>query len=75
MSYSVTKGRSTVNFSEWAAYPPELQRSLLAASCRDASEGTMPGVYALLRPETRLSAHDVEIICDAASQSRSDDKR
>jgi hypothetical protein len=65
MSYSVKEGRNAVNFSEWVAYPPERQRALLSASCRDASEGTMPGVYALLRPRTRLSAHDVEIICEA----------
>jgi hypothetical protein len=74
MSYSVTEGRNAVNFSEWAGYPPELQRGLLAASCRDASEGTMPGVYTLLRPRTRLSIQDVEIICEAASEPSSSAK-
>jgi hypothetical protein len=66
MSYGVTKGREAVNFSEWASYPPEAQRMLLAASCRDASAGRMPGLYTLVRPETRLSAKDVETICAAA---------
>jgi hypothetical protein len=66
MAYAVREGRDAVNFSEWEAYPPELQRVLLSASCRDATEGTMPGSYALLRPETRLSADDVETICAAA---------
>jgi hypothetical protein len=66
MSYAVTEGRKAVNFSEWGAYSPEQQQMLLALSCQDASAGKMPGSYALLRPETRLSAHDVATICAAA---------
>ena len=66
MSYGVTKGRQAVNFSEWAGYPPDVRRTLLAASCQDVSAGKMPGLYTLLRPETRLSAQDVETICAAA---------
>lgn len=72
MAYGVRNGRQAVNFSEWAAYPPELQRTLLSASCRDASEGKMPGPYTLLRPETRLSAQDVETICAAARKAQAD---
>lgn len=69
MAYAVKQGRNAVNFSEWAAYPPERQRQLLIASCRDASAGKMPGSYTLLQPETRLSAQDIETICAAkASQ-------
>ena len=68
MSYAVTKGRSAINFSEWSAYPRDVQRMLLEASCEDASAGKMPGVYTLLQPETRLSARDVETICLAARQ-------
>jgi hypothetical protein len=66
MAYGVAEGRKAVNFSEWAAYPPERQQALLAAACHDASEGKMPGPYTLLHPETRLSAQDVETICAAA---------
>ena len=66
MSYAVTKGRSAVNFSEWSTYPADVQRTMLAASCQDASAGKMPGIYAWLQPETRLSASDVETICLAA---------
>ena len=66
MAYAVKKGRHAVNFSEWAAYSPEQQRILLALSCQDASDGKMPGVYAQLRPETRLSPKDVQTICAAA---------
>jgi hypothetical protein len=69
MAYGVTKGRKAVNFSEWATYPPEAQRTLLSASCQDVSDGKMPGPYTLLRPETRLSAQDVETICASARRS------
>lgn len=69
MAYGVKKGRNAVNFSEWAAYRTDLQREMLAASCRDASSGRMPGSYSLLRPETRLSARDVETICAAAREA------
>ena len=58
-----------VNFSEWAAYSPEQQRTLLAVSCDDATSGKMPGPYTLLHPETRLSAQDIETICVAARQA------
>jgi hypothetical protein len=73
MAYAVTEGRKAVNFSEWAAYPPERQRKLLVESCQDASEGKMPGrPYTLLHPEARLSARDVETICAAARQAEAD---
>jgi hypothetical protein len=68
MSYAVAKGRAAVNFSEWSTYPPDVQRMLLNASCEDVSAGKMPGVYASLQPETRLSPRDVETICLAARQ-------
>ena len=38
-------------------------------SCDDATSGRMPGPYTLVRPETRLSAQDVETICVAARQA------
>ena len=69
MSYGVTKGRKTVNFSDWAAYSPEQQRILLALSCTDVTNGKMPGAYTLLHPETRLLPRDVETICAAARQA------
>jgi heme-binding protein len=66
MAHGVREGRKAVNFSEWGAYPPDVQRMLLSASCDDVSSGKMPGPYTLLRPETRLSASDIETICAAA---------
>ena len=72
MAYGVKAGRQAVNFSDWAAYPPERQRELLAESCRDVSAGKMPGAYSRLRPETRLSPQDVATICAAARQAGPD---
>ena len=69
MARGVAEGRKAVNFSEWAGYPPEVQRTLLSASCQDVSNGKMPGPFTLLRPETRLSPHDIETICAAARQA------
>jgi hypothetical protein len=66
MAYGVAAGRKAVNFSEWASYSPHSQRALLSASCHDASTGKMPGAYTLLRPETRLTALDIEAICASA---------
>jgi hypothetical protein len=66
MARGVSEGRKAVNFSEWAAYSPGQQKKLLSASCQDATAGKMPGPYALLRPETRLSPQDIETICAAA---------
>lgn len=65
-AYAVSEGRKAVNFSEWASYPPERQRQLLLAACKDVTTGKMPGVWAKLHPEARLSAQDVEAICAAA---------
>ena len=70
MAYGVSKGRQAVNFSEWGAYSPEKQRTLLTMSCDDASHGKMPGPYTLLHPEMELSSRDVETICLVARQTR-----
>jgi hypothetical protein len=69
MAHEVAEGRKTVNFSEWAAYSATQQRMLLAASCDDAKSGKMPGPYTFFKPDTRLSAQDVETICAAAHET------
>jgi len=69
MARGVAEGRIAVNFSEWSAYSPSQQRTLLDASCDDASSGRMPGAWTLIRPETRLSSRDIETICAAARQT------
>jgi len=71
MAYGVKEGRKAVNFSEWAAYPPEQQRRLLAEVCRDASTGRMPGgFWTLLHPEARLSTRDVATVCATTPEER-----
>jgi hypothetical protein len=69
MAHEVAAGRQAVNFSEWTGYTPEQQRLLLAVSCDDAKSGKMPGPYPFFKPETRLSAQDVETICAAARET------
>lgn len=66
MARAVNEGRNAVNFSDWASYSPAQQQALLAMSCDDATTGRMPGVYARIRPETRLSSDDIKTICAAA---------
>lgn len=68
MARGVAEGRKAVNFSEWASYAPDVQRMLLSVSCQDATSGKMPGPYTFVRPETKLSAQDVETICAGARQ-------
>ena len=69
MAREVAEGRKAINFSEWAAYTPEQQRLLLSVSCDDAKSGKMPGPYIFFKPETRLSAEEVETICRAGRQN------
>lgn len=68
MARAVAEGRKVVNFSEWAAYSPEQQRLMLAVSCDDATSGKMPGAYTFFKPETRLSAQDIQTICAGARE-------
>ncbi|HKV99477.1 MAG TPA: heme-binding domain-containing protein [Vicinamibacterales bacterium] len=70
MSSAVKEGRRVVNFSEWAGYPSEKQRVLLAASCQAATSGKMPGgAWTMLHSEAKLSAQDIETICAAAREA------
>jgi len=72
MARGVAEGRKAVNFSEWASYPPDVQRTLLSVSCQDATSGKMPGPYTLVRPETKLSLRNIETICAAARHAEAD---
>ena len=69
MAHEVATGRQAVNFSEWAMYTLDQQRMLLTVSCDDAKSGKMPGPYPYFKPETRLSAQDIQTICAAARQT------
>ena len=70
MAYAVREGRKAVNFSEWAGYSPSQQKALLGMSCSDVSSGKMPSAYTVFRPETKLTAENIETICAAARPSR-----
>ena len=63
MACSVDEGRRALNLSEWAGYPPDVQRTLLSASCDGVLSGKMPGPYTLFGPDTK---QDIEAICAAA---------
>ena len=66
MALAAKDGRKAVNFDEWTAYAPDQQRAYLAASCSDATKGTMPvPSYLRFRPDAKLSARDIETICGA----------
>lgn len=68
MTYAVNEGRKAVNFSEWTAYTADQQQTVLAQSCRDVSQGKMPGAYSWVRPATKLSPQDVQVVCEALGQ-------
>lgn len=68
MAYAVKEGRKAVNFSDWTAYTTDQQHTLLAQSCQDVSQGKMPGAYTMVRPDTRLSPQDIEVVCAAMGQ-------
>jgi len=70
MSRGASEGRKAVNFDAWTGYTPDRQVALLQASCADATAGRMPmSAYVRVRAEARLSAQDVELICEAARQA------
>lgn len=67
MALAAKDGRKAINFAEWTSYAPEQRRAFLAASCADATKGTMPvPAYLRFRPDARLSADDITIICTAS---------
>jgi hypothetical protein len=42
MAQAVSEGRNALNFSEWSGYQPAQERLLLAMSCEDATNVTVP---------------------------------
>jgi hypothetical protein len=64
VAYDVSRGRKSMNFSEWASYPPKESRKLLGEICKEVSEGEMPGFpYSLLHPRAKLTSTDVQQVC------------
>lgn len=71
-AHGVSAGRRAVNFSDWAGYSPGEQRKHLTESCQDVRSGKMPGAYTALRPETRLTSQEIDLICGAARKAEAD---
>lgn len=60
----VNHGRSHLNFSRWATYPPADKRRLLEGVCKLASKQEMPvPSYLFMHEEARLATGDVNALC------------
>src|ERR1700680_1982844 len=71
VAYDVHEGRRRMNFSEWDTHTPEQHKKLLSRMCSDVSEGEMPSLpYSLMHPRARLSAADVQVVCNWAQAER-----
>jgi hypothetical protein len=68
----VNHGRSHFNYSDWSRYDAEESRRLLAAVCRLTREEEMPlSSYTWMHRQARLSAADIEAICNWTAEPRS----
>jgi hypothetical protein len=75
----VDDGRRQMNFSEWqrpgVADPMEYARRRFHSACSEVRTGGMPlRSYLLVHRNARLSAEDVQTICDWADRGLSGDK-
>ena len=59
----VNHGRSHFNFSQWAKYDAEEQRTLLTRSCELSQSGAMPLPSYLRMHDAAMSASDVAVLC------------
>lgn len=61
----VNEGRAHMNFSEWAAYPPNDAKHALEEICEEVKEGEMPlKAYVLTHPSARLSDEERRTLCE-----------
>jgi hypothetical protein len=71
VAYDVYEGRRRMNFSEWDTHSPEEHKKLLDRTCPDAKSGEMPGFpYLLMHPGAKLSAEDVQVVCNWTQAAR-----
>jgi hypothetical protein len=67
----VEEGREGLNLSEWGAYDPDSQRDVLVEICRQVRRGVMPPrQYTLIHSSAKLTARDVEILCNWTTEMR-----
>ena len=67
----VRHGREHLNFSDWARYDEREADEMLNGICKTARGGVMPlGSYTLLHREAKLSAAEVDALCDWSLRER-----
>jgi hypothetical protein len=67
----VNEGRSNMNLSEWGRYDKDKQSRRLRDMCEQVQDGAMPlSTYTPLHPRAKLTAADVQTICDWAKAER-----
>jgi hypothetical protein len=65
----VKGGRAHLNFSEWGLLGPDVAQRRLQDVCDEVRAGDMPlWQYRLMRPEARLSAQDVKVLCSTTAR-------
>ena len=67
----VNEARKAMNLSEWSRRDPDRQSKKLQQICDEVTDGAMPlGSYTPLHPGSKLSAADVQTLCDWANGER-----
>jgi Haem-binding domain len=67
----VDEGRQNMNLSEWNRYTRTESDALLKRICREVKSGGMPlAIYKPLHPSARLSADDVNTLCNWTEAER-----
>ena len=67
----VNEGRRDMNLSEWGSYDKDKQSHRLRDICEQVQDGEMPlSTYTPLHPKAKLSAADVQTLCDWAKAER-----
>ena len=67
----VNEGRGDMNLSEWGSYDKDKQSHRLRDICEQVQDGEMPlSTYTPLHPKAKLSAADVQTLCDWAKAER-----
>lgn len=67
----VREGRENLDFSEWETYSAAQKRDSLDSICGLISTGRMPPrLYTFMHPEAKLSAKDIDAVCDWVKTER-----
>lgn len=67
----VNEGRHDMNFSEWGTYDKNKQSRRLRDICEQVEDGEMPlNTYTTLHPGSKLSAADVQTLCEWSKAER-----